>query len=188
VFELLLRANLRGSQRPRVRPSPVSELSALWHWSESYCRPDESCADPADILVNIAVLKTSLLIKRLMSQTQSERIGNDQQSQLIQRNLEGDLRAHPTQYAGGRRDHGRDLPGKHFEAGGIAFTRAAGPIKGVLQESSIAAVVLGGGDQQRMMLCNQRFERTRAFGKSMFSFLIAVTAVRLSKRCLPIKE
>src|SRR6266571_3111869 len=87
-----------------------------------------------------------------MSQTQGERIGNDQQSKLIQRNLEGDLRTHSTQCAGGCRDHSRDLPSKHFEARGIAFTRSTGPIKGVLQERRIAAVILGGSDQQCMML------------------------------------
>jgi len=48
--------------------------------AESNGRPDESCPDPADILVGIAVLETPLLIKSLMSQTQGERIGNDQQS------------------------------------------------------------------------------------------------------------
>src|SRR5258708_6383854 len=108
------------------------------------------------------------LIKSLMSQTECERIGNDQQPKLMQRNLKGDLRTHSTQCAGGCRDHSRDLPSKHFEPRGIAFARAAGPIKGVLQERRIAAVILGGSDQQRMMLCKQRLQRTRAFGKSMF--------------------
>jgi hypothetical protein len=84
-----------------------------------------------------------LLIKSLMSQTEGERIGNDQQSKLVQRNLEGELRTHSTQYAGGCRDHSRDLPSKYFEARGIAFTWATGPIKGVLQERRIAAVISG---------------------------------------------
>jgi hypothetical protein len=61
-------------------------------WGKSNGRLDESCADPADILVGIAVLETPWLIKSLMSHTQGERIGNDQQSKLIQRNLKGDLR------------------------------------------------------------------------------------------------
>ena len=67
-------------------------LAALRRWGKSNGRPDESCADPADILVGIAVLETPWLIKSLMSHTQGERIGNDQQSKLIQRNLKGDLR------------------------------------------------------------------------------------------------
>jgi hypothetical protein len=51
------------------------------------------------------------------------------------------LRTHSTQYAGGCRDHSRGLPSKHFEARGIAFTWATGPIKGVLQERRITAVL-----------------------------------------------
>ena len=152
-----------------VHPSPVSELTGLRRWGKSNGRPDESCADPADSLVGIAVLATPLLIKSLMSQTQGERIGNDQHSKLIQRNLESDLRTHSTQRARGCRDHSRDLPSKHFEARGIAFTWPACPIKGVLQERRIAAVILGGSDQQCMMLCKQRLQRTRAFGKSMLA-------------------
>jgi hypothetical protein len=50
---------------------------------EAGCR-GKRCADPADILFGIAVLETPLLVKSLMSQTQDERIGNDQQSKLIQ--------------------------------------------------------------------------------------------------------
>jgi hypothetical protein len=114
-------------------------------WGKSAGRRDKRCAEPTDTLIGIGILEEPFLVKGLMSQTQSERIGNDQQSQLIQRNLEGDLRAYSAQYAGGRRHHSRDRPSKHFEAGGIAFNRAAGPIKGVLQERSKAAVVLGGG-------------------------------------------
>src|ERR1700730_3710913 len=121
-------------------------LTVIRLWRKSAGRRDKRCAEPTDTLIGIGVLEDPFLIKSLMSQTQGERIGNDQQSKLIQRNLEGYLRAHSAQYAGGRRDHGRDLPSKPFEAGGIAFNRAAGPIKGVLQERSIAAVVLGGGD------------------------------------------
>src|ERR1700732_5115444 len=89
------------------RDREIHELAAIRRWSASYGRPDESCADPADIPVNIAILETSLLIKSLMSHTQGERIRNDQHSKLIQRNLEGDLRTHSTQYAGGCRDHSR---------------------------------------------------------------------------------
>jgi hypothetical protein len=69
-----------ANQRPRVRPSPVSELSALRRWGKSNGRPDESCADPADILVGFAVLETPWLIKSLMSQTQGERIRKQHRS------------------------------------------------------------------------------------------------------------
>jgi hypothetical protein len=79
-------------------------------WGKTAGRPDKRCADPADTLVGIGVLEEPLLIKSLMSQTQSERIGNDQHSKLIQRNLKGDLRAHSAQCAGGCRDHRRDFP------------------------------------------------------------------------------
>ena len=44
-------------------------------WGKTAGRPDKRCDDPAYTLVGIGVLEEPLLIKSLMSQTQSERIG-----------------------------------------------------------------------------------------------------------------
>jgi hypothetical protein len=59
-----------------VRIGPALTVIRLWGKTAG-CR-DKRCADPADILVGIAVFETPLLVKSLMSQTQGERIGNDQ--------------------------------------------------------------------------------------------------------------
>jgi hypothetical protein len=53
------------------------------------------------------------------------------------------LGTNSAQCTGGCQDHSGDLPSKHSEARRIAFTRAAGPIKGILQERRKVAVILG---------------------------------------------
>jgi hypothetical protein len=118
-------------------------LTFLLLWDKTACRHDKRCADPADTRFDIGVLEDPLFIKSLKSETQRERSGDDQQTKLVQENLEGELRAYSTQYTRGCGNQGRDLSRKHCEARRIVFSRAAGPIKSILQQRRVAAVVLG---------------------------------------------
>jgi hypothetical protein len=124
-----------AGQRPRVRRSSGSELAALRRRVKSNGRPDESCADPADILVGIAVLETPLLIKSQMSQTQGERMGMTSSPSLFNKIWRAICARIPPNMPGDAETTAATFPANTSRPVGIAFTWATGPIKGVLQRS-----------------------------------------------------
>lgn len=125
-------------------------------------------------LCGLGVFQFSGLVEGGADRAHGDDIGEDHDLEVVQQVVEFFEAAQSAQRAGGGGHDGRDLAFEGLQRRVVFLVLAREPVDRVLEHAAIAAVVIGRGDQESVVLREQFLQLLRVVGNALRRLEVAV--------------